>query len=526
MTCNACSNSKILLLPATRIFRLKHSIILCILFSMFVGFAFAQTPTRPNVLMICVDDLNDWVGCLGGHPQAKTPQIDRLAKRGILFENAHCAAPRCNPSRVATLSGLNPGSTGVYENRYYWPAALPNLNTIPRHFKNQGYRVEGGGKVFHHTPGSNPPDQWHYFFKQRFDDPYHRYPAGSVDSLPLRPKAEVHWPDGYPLNGLENVRTATRPPFNPREFDWGPLDKSLGETGDGRTISWAEQFLDVEHENPFFLAVGIFRPHLPWYAPQRFFDMHPIDEVILPILKADDLDDIPEMGKDLAKRKAESFEYIKEQGRYRETVQAYLASISFADALVGNLIDALDSSPYSENTIVVLWSDHGWHLGEKGHWHKGTLWERCTRVPFIVVAPGTTKAGDRCARPVGLIDIFPTLIELCELDYVQNLDGQSLVSLLKNPDRVWDRPVLTTYLPGNYSLRSQNFRYIQYSDGGEELYDHRVDPNEWKNLASDPGYTEVKAALARQMPRSALPAIDPIEAFEFDPWTYTFRRKY
>jgi arylsulfatase A-like enzyme len=339
----------------------------------FVAFGIsvsAATSRRPNVLMICLDDLNDWVGCLSGHPQVKTPNIDRLAERGMLFENAHCAAPVCNPSRLATLSGLNPTRTGVYGNSSYWPYNHPNLLTIPRHFKSLGYRVEGGGKIFHHTPGHNPPDQWHYFFKQRWDDPYHRYPAGSLKSLGGWPNPVVRWPDGFPLNGIENVRSPVqRPPGNPREFDWGPLDRGLMETGDGRAVAWADQFLDVEHKDPFFLAVGIFRPHLPWYAPKEFFIEYPIDDVSMPILKKDDLDDLPESGKKMARTSTPDFEYLKSEGRYREAVQAYLASISFADALVGELIKSLDSSPYAENTIVVLWSDHGWHLGEKDHWH-------------------------------------------------------------------------------------------------------------------------------------------------------------
>ncbi|MDA0347880.1 MAG: sulfatase [Verrucomicrobia bacterium] len=492
-----------------------------------LSFAVLDTAAkRPNVLMICVDDLNDWVGCLGGHPQVKTPNIDSLAERGLLFENAHCAAPVCNPSRLALLSGLDPTTTGVYGNSSYWPYNHPSLLTIPRQFKSHGYRVEGGGKVFHHTPGHNPPDQWHYFFKQRWDDPYHRYPAGSLKSLGGWPKPVVKWPEGFPLNGLENVRNPVQsPPGGPREFDWGPLDKGLMETGDGRAVAWADQFLDMEHTDPFFLAVGIFRPHLPWYAPEPYFDMYPLDEIVMPILKEDDLDDLPESGKQMAQSSKPDFDYLKSQGRYPEAVQAYLASISMADALLGELLKSLNASAYATNTIIVLWSDHGWHLGEKEHWHKFTLWERSTRVPFIVVAPGKTTPGQRSSRPVGLIDIFPTLNELCGLDPVEGLDGISLVPLLENPNRVWDRPALTTHGPGNYSVRSQDFRYIRYRDGGEELYDHRSDPNEWNNLAADPQFADLKATLSKRMPVKATPQIESNNEVEFDPWAFTFRLK-
>jgi len=299
----------------------------------------------------------------------------------------------------------------------------------------------------------------------------------------------------------------------------------LMETGDGRAVAWADQFLDMEHTDPFFLAVGIFRPHLPWYAPEPYFDMYPLDEIVMPILKEDDLDDLPESGKQMAQSSKPDFDYLKSQGRYPEAVQAYLASISMADALLGELLKSLNASAYATNTIIVLWSDHGWHLGEKEHWHKFTLWERSTRVPFIVVAPGKTTPGQRSSRPVGLIDIFPTLNELCGLDPVEGLDGISLVPLLENPNRVWDRPALTTHGPGNYSVRSQDFRYIRYRDGGEELYDHRSDPNEWNNLAADPQFADLKATLSKRMPVKATPQIESNNEVEFDPWAFTFRLK-
>ena len=477
--------------------------------------------TRPNVLFIAVDDLNDWVGCLGGYGgTVHTPNIDRLAARGVLFTNAHCAAPVCNASRTAVMTGLRPSTSGIYANGSWWRPALPRVVTLPQWFARERYRVVGGGKVFHHTPGFNPPDQWHHYFDQVFDDPWHRAKPGQA--LPVR---GLNWPEGFPLNRLENVRRGVRPPLNPREFDWGAMDRDDLKMGDGRMVAWAEKFLRKKHDRPFFLAAGIFRPHLPWYAPKKYFAMYPPEKVVLPKVKDNDLDDVPPAGRKMASARGDEWRLLKQKRRWREATAAYLASISFADALVGRLIAALDDGGHAENTVVVLWSDHGWHLGEKHHWHKQTLWEEATRVPLVVIAPGVTKPGGHCPRPVSLIDLYPTLIELCGLKPNERLDGQSLVPLLKRPTATREQPALTTRGRGNHAIRSERYRYIRYADGSEELYDHRTDPNEWTNLAESADHAEAKKALARWLPkRDAINAL-PKSAFRFDPRTYRWTRK-
>jgi len=454
----------------------------------------AWSAERPNVVMIIVDDMNDWVGCLGGHPDAKTPNIDRLAARGTLFTNAHAAAPVCNPSRVAMLTGKRPSTTGVYGNDTSWIEALPNVRTIPQHFKANGYRVEGGGKVYHHMPGFNRRSDWHAYFDQVFDSHYQDQLARGLDVK------RFAWPEGFPLNHLDAVGTFAKPPQNPNEFDWGAVDRVDREMGDGRMVEWAADFLAKPPSEPFFLAVGIYRPHLPFYAPRKYFEMYPPERLSLPPLKADDCDDLPESGKRMAADRRGDFELVMKEGRYLELLQAYLANITYADALVGRLLEALDASPAAMNTIIVFWSDHGWHLGEKQHLHKFTLWERSTRIPLIVVAPKVAAVNTRCQRPVGTIDIFPTLIDLCSLPAVEHLDGASFVPLLQDPRREWEQPAITTHGKGNHAVRTERWRYIRYADGGEELYDHSQDPNEWINLAGRSTFSQIKQTLTSWLP--------------------------
>lgn len=435
----------------------------------------AATKNQPNVLFIAIDDLNDWIGCLGGHPDAKTPNLDRLAKRGINFTRAYCAAPVCNPSRASLMTGIRPSTHGVYENQQPMreSTVLKNAVTIPQHFMAHGYEAIGGGKIYH---GAYPdPPSWGEY-----------YPS-QTQNQPANPK-----PPKKPYNGIAG------------NFDWGPLDNADSEMGDFKTVDWATKQLNAKRSKPLFLACGIYKPHLEWYVPKKYFDMFPPDKLTLPTIKDDDLDDVPKVGKWLALRSGDH-KKILEQGKYRQAVQAYLACIAFADAQVGRLIDALDNSPYAKNTIVVLWSDHGWHLGQKMHWRKFALWEEATRNVFMIVAPGVTKPGSVCERTVGLIDIYPTLIDLCGLAKRQGLEGVSLMPLLKDPKAKWDRPVLTTYLRGNHSVRDERFRYIRYNDGGEELYDHSNDPHEWTNLAGKQEFANIKSRLAKWLPKTDAP---------------------
>lgn len=432
------------------------------------GEAAQPAGSRPNVLFVAIDDLNDWIGFLGGHPDAKTPNLDRLAQRSVKFTRAYCAAPACNPSRAALLSGLRPSTTGVYLNSQPWRPAMPNAITLPEHFKAGGYHVAGGGKIFH--GGTNDPKCWHEYFDQRKDPE----------------------PDNRPVNGLANTA----------HFDWGPLNVADNAMSDYQVVSWAQKFLENKQEKPFFLAVGLYKPHLPWYVPKEYFEKFPLGSIKLPQVKEDDLADVPEAGRKMARPEGDH-RRVLESKNWEKAVQGYLAAIAFTDAQIGRLLDALDKSPYADNTIIVLWGDHGWHLGEKQHWRKFALWEEATRVPLLISLPGQSTAQE-CPRPVNLVDLYPTLIELCNLAPKQ-LDGVSLVPLLKNPQAEWDQVSLTTHGRNNHAVRSERWRYIRYADGSEELYDHQQDPMEWTNLAGDPQYNEIKASIAKRLPEINAP---------------------
>ncbi len=450
-----------------------------------------QLQNMPNVLFIAVDDWNDWVGCLG-HGQAITPNVDRLAARGILFADAHCAAPVCNPSRVAIMTGKRPGTTGVYNNGQSLRKKVPNAVTMSTYFSDHGYYAIGGGKVYHDTPTMFDRASWNAYYHWH-PDPYRQrtryYDVPSPYSNPPDPEPAVR-----PSQQIT--------PLTKRNFDWAALDQPESDWPDYKVASWAADFLSQEHDRPFFLAVGIFRPHVPWFNPKAYVEQYPLDSLILPQVKSNDLDDLGPMGRRLALDRGSRHDKVVEFGEWKPAVQAYLASISFADANVGRVINALDSSAYRDNTIVVFWSDHGYHLGEKNHWHKFTLWNRSTHVPLVVVAPGVTRSGSVCREPVNLLDIYPTLTELCGLDPRSDLDGESLVPLLRNPDAGRSTPSITTHGAGNHSARTKDWTYIRYSTGEEELYDRKADPNEWRNLAGDLKYSAIKKRLAATFPRT------------------------
>jgi arylsulfatase A-like enzyme len=446
------------------------------------GFALGQTATRPDVLFIAVDDLNDWIGVLGGHPQTKTPNLDRLAARGMAFTNAHSPSALCNPSRTALLTGLRPATSGVYGNAPDWRTVdrFAGLPTLPRHFRDNGYRTLGGGKMFHA----------HSFGTEGF--------AGFNDL--------TAWDAYYPAidHQLPDEIAPPNPPVNDNTaftgFDWYGLTADDAAMGDGQVVSWVTRQLAAETGSPRFVAAGIYRPHLPWYVPKQYFDMHPLAEIELPPYIEDDLDDVPEAGARSAFSAREAHEWVLETGQWQAAVQGYLASISYADAMVGRLLDALDATGRADNTIVVLWGDHGFHLGEKSRWRKMTLWEESTHVPLIVVAPGVTTPGSRSAEAVSLMDIYPTLAEIAGLDVPRHIEGQSLLPLLADPSAQRTVPALTTYGFGNHSVRDERYRYTRYADGSEELYDHEADPNEWTNLAGQRRHDAVKAELARWLP--------------------------
>lgn len=442
---------------------------------------------RPNILLIAVDDLNDWVGCLGGHPQAKTPNIDALANRGVLFANAHCAAPLCNPSRTALLFGKRPTTTGVVGNMDDWRKfdSLKGSESLPQLFRRNGYFTAAAGKIFHANHGGWKGALTHaegapYAGRSGFGQPEawdERFPAKTIQ-LPMAPVLiDTH------RNGINH------------HWDWGPIDFKADLTEDGQTSRWAVRQLRAEHAKPFFLAVGIYRPHDPQYAPSEYFNEHPLADVELPTILASDLDDVPVIAKRYT-RAANNYEaMVRKHNALQSATRGYLASVTFADDMIGRVLRALDASRYADNTIVVLFSDHGYHIGEKQKYHKSTLWEESTRVPLIVSVPGVSVAGGVSARAVSLIDIYPTLVQLASLDPPEDLDGQSLVTLLRDPEAPRSTPALTTRQGRHHAVRTDRWRYIRYSDGSEELYDHDSDPMEWKNLAYDAAHAKTKQRL-------------------------------
>jgi arylsulfatase A-like enzyme len=431
---------------------------------------------KPNVLFIAIDDLNDWVGPLGGHPQVKTPNLDRLAVRGTTFTNAHCQAPLCNPSRTSLLTGLRPSTTGVYALAPWFRTSekLKDHATLFQWFHKNGYTTLTGGKIFHggYPPKAGRPsevDEWG--------------PAGTIQP---RPKAKfVQTPDPIAL------------------MDWGAFPDRDENCFDFDIATWAVNQLKTPPKGPFFLAVGFQHPHVPCYAPRKWFDLYAEDKLILPEIKADDRDDLPRFASYLHWKLPEPrLKWLEANKQWKPLVRAYLASISFVDAQVGRVLDALAASGLEKNMIVVLWSDHGWHLGEKGITGKNTLWERSTRVPLIFAGPGIA-AHAKCAWPAELLDLYPTLLDLCALPANQLNEGVSLVPQLKDAKSARERPAITTHNPGNHSVRTEHWRYIRYADGSEELYDEVNDPHEWHNIAGDPKRAALKKQLARWLPATS-----------------------
>jgi len=431
----------------------------------------AAADRHPNILFIAVDDLNHWVGHLGRNPQVKTPNIDRLARKGVTFTRAYCAAPVCNPSRTAVMSGMRPGTTGVYHNPIdYRPHVLPE-QTLNSYLRKHGYFVAGAGKIYH--GGGGRLDEW---------DDYMRGGGGE-------PKGKL---EDRSVGGIK----------------FGVLDCPDSEMGDYKTASWIIAQLEHQHDKPFFLACGFHKPHMPWNVPKKYYDLYPLDTIKLPPVQTNDLADLPAEGVKMAGAMGDHAKIV-EAGKWQEAIQGYLAAISFMDAQVGRVIDALEKSPTATNTIVCFWGDHGWHLGEKEHWRKFALWEEATRAPFIWIVPGVTKPGGVCERTVDFMSIYPTLCELTGAPIPKHVEGTSIKQLLLNPKAEWNRPAVTTHGFQNHAVRSQKWRYIRYAEGGEELYDHDKDPYEWTNLAGKSELASIKAQLARALPTNSAPEPKP-----------------
>ncbi|MEX0321533.1 MAG: sulfatase [Puniceicoccaceae bacterium] len=430
---------------------------------------------KPNVLFIVIDDLNDYVSLLEDYPGIKTPNLDKFAKTSMTFPKSYCAGPICNPSRTAFISGIAPYRSGVYENNNHMLASKPIVQSVllPEQFKRNGYHTMWNGKLFHTTP---KPGRHNKMWDDSEGGKGKQGPKAKVDVIP------------------EHIK---RPPLFQYEAWTGPDT----DFPDYSHMLINEKRLAKEYDKPFFMVYGIFNPHNPWTAPKRFFDMYPMDSMAMPNVPSDDLDDLPEIAVKYA-RNPVSFDELKEAGQWKPIVQSYLACISFMDYCLGRVLDALDNGPNADNTIVCIVADHGFHMGEKEHFAKYALWEKTTRVLSMWRVPGMTEGGSVCEATVNLLDIYPTLNDLCNLSEVpQSLDGKSIVPLLQNAEASWKRPSITTYRQNDHAVRDERWRYIRYHDGSEELYDHSKDPNEWKNLAGDPEYKAVKARLRRWLPK-------------------------
>ena len=423
---------------------------------------------HPNVLFIAADDLNTWVYGKPGYPKPKTPNFDRLLAKSLQFQHAYCPAPFCNPSRTAVMTGVAPSSSGVYPNDYPFrdSPALADALTIPQYFAAQGYRAMGAGKIFHKPDEASWEENYFY-------DYFGPYPDESL----------------LPMSGMEETDIY---------FDWGSLDIPLEEMGDWRSVQWVSEQLAQSYDSPFFLGLGINTPHLPWYAPKEYYDLYPLDSIEIPVMNPDDLDDLPSRGVAIA-RPQHDHAMILKYDKWKEAIQAYLACTSFFDDCLGVVLDALEASPHKDKTMIVLWADHGWHLGEKEHWRKSTLWEEACNIPMLISMPGQSAAKTTEAV-VSSLDLYPTLIELCNLPAKDDLDGSSLAPLVREPEKTWEKAAITTHDYNQHAVRFGKWRYIRYANGQEELYDREADPREWTNLAPDEVYAPIIEDLKQYLP--------------------------
>ncbi|EDM28511.1 iduronate-2-sulfatase [Lentisphaera araneosa HTCC2155] len=462
----------------------------------------AKSTKDMNVLFIAIDDLNDWIGCFEGNPQIKTPNFDKFnANGGMVMFDAHCSSTVCGPSRSSLLTGKHCYKTGVYGNKTNLKDApkTKDVLTIPEYFSKHGYHSLSMGKIFHKhgTAVAGKLDHGEWAF-----DEWHK---ASGYAAPINKQR--------PANGIKPLDHERG--YHRTGFDWGATQgNDETKMKDYNTVKWAsEQFNTRDFDGkPFFMALGISQPHLPWYVPQKYFDMYPLDEIDLPKTLANDRDDIiSDKGKPLYALST-TWERFEKADKHKEVVQAYMANVSFVDDCLGVLLEGLNKSKYADNTIVILWGDHGWHLGEKQRYGKTLLWQESARVPMMIKVPGVTPKSKRCNGVVNLIDMYPTLADLCGLPPYSENDGRSFAELVHNPDMTWDKPTLTTYGMGNHRIYDGRYSYIIYK-GGEELYDHKTDPMEWTNQARNPEFASIKKRLHAFVPKTNEPT-SPINKFD------------
>ncbi|MES2858950.1 MAG: sulfatase [Pseudomonadota bacterium] len=440
----------------------------------------APSPKKTNVLFIAIDDLNSWIGCLShlreGIPTARTPCMDRLAAQGVLFSNAHTPVPWCMPARNNLFAGLYANQSGMFVDELIRDL-LPAIKTLPQHFMQHGYSALAAGKLFHDTQ----PERESWSRLEQFNRP---------------PSQKAQKPRLTPVPGLEGADN----------LDWGQIALPEAEFADVKIADRVIQHLQAQHDRPFFIGAGFRFPHLPWYLPKEFLDRYPLESITLPWVKDDDLEDVPAAGQRIAFDSPfvdtpdwiqSDHHHITRANAWKKAVQAYLAAVEFADAQVGRIVDALDAGAHAQDTHVVLWSDNGFHLGEKLHWRKFTLWDQATRVPMMIRAADRRAAGKVVDEAVSLVDLYPTLVDMCGLPLPgHKLSGESLAPYFGSAEYRKTSPSIITYGKGNDSVVDERWRYIRYADDTEELYDHASDPNEWTNLAGVSRWAPQQARLS------------------------------
>ncbi|PWJ54071.1 arylsulfatase A-like enzyme [Dyadobacter jejuensis] len=432
---------------------------------------YSQKQIKPNIVMISVDDLNDFIGGMG-HPDAITPNLDKLINKGVLFTNAQCQSPMCGPSRTAVMTGVRPSTSGIYgmidDNAIKEVNAATQKSTfLQQYFKDAGYYTMGVGKIFHeHAPDGVLDES-----------------GGRVPGFGPKPKVNFHW---------DQKKTST---------DWGAFPETDEQMPDYKSAQWAVERLHRSYDRPFFLSVGFLRPHVPWYVPQKWFDLYDKDKIHLPPYLKSDRDDLPAIALEVDDLPMmPTTDWAIETGQWKDILHGYLASVSFVDHYVGEVLNALENSPYADNTIVVLWSDHGYRLGQKGTFAKMCLWNSATAAPLIFSGPGLPH-NVKIDVPVELFSIYPTLTDLCDLLQNKNLEARSLSPLLLAPNTEWEYPTITTWARNNHAICTSDYRYIHYEDGSEELYLLKTDPNEWYNEAGNKKYTKIKQRLKAFLPK-------------------------
>ena len=456
---------------------------------------------NPNIIFISIDDLNDWVGFLG-HQQAITPHMDKLAARGYSFINAHCPAPVCGPSRTAILTGMQPVTLGIYDNNIKFSRDLPKVISLPEHFRKNNYKVFGVGKLFHGGTSNVPKTAFdEYGGKKGSAAPFTSSDLQNSKQNPFHEVNKLGKTFKLPLNGIPADRYWNKA----HTFDWGAVDLPDSLFSDRNSVDWAIEKIDQIGDEPFLLTVGFERPHQPLFNPKRFHDLYPLKSIRLPDVPEEDLEDLPHRAKQLALYPQTSgrHESVIKFGQWENAVASYLASVSFVDDLIGDLVKALDDRNLIEKTWIVLWSDHGWHLGEKQHWGKATGWFRSTRVPFLIVPPHGNpryKKSKKVNHMVNLLDLAPTMADIAGIPHQNKWEGRSLMPILDQKVEDWEGFTITTFSIGSHTVSTPKWQLISYYDGSFELYNLTNDSHQFKNIADLPSSLEIIDKLKKYIP--------------------------